>query len=86
VMNNDNGYILSWDGYSIAAGETITVDIPGKTVTSDVSGDVSSYLSGDTGSFALDPGTNTISVFVSGSVVNLTTEVSICWYVELLGV
>jgi len=86
VSNATNGYILSWDGYSVAAGEIITVDIPGKTVTSSVSGDVSTYLSGDTGSFALDPGANTINVYASGGVVNLTTEVSVCWYVELLGI
>jgi len=86
ISNATNGYILSWDGYDVAAGETITIDIPDKTVTSDLVGDVSTYLSGDTGSFALDPGANTINVFASGGVVNLTTEVSVCWYVELLGV
>ena len=86
ISNGTNGYILSWDGYQVAAAETITIDIPGKTVTSSVSGDVSTYLSGDTGSFALDPGANTIDVFASGGVVNLTTEISVCWYVELLGV
>ena len=86
ISNATNGYILSWDGYQVAAAETITIDIPGKTVTSSVSGDVSTYLSGDTGSFALDPGANTLDVYASGGVVNLTTEVSVCWYVELLGV
>jgi hypothetical protein len=86
MSNTTNGYVLSWDGYSIAAGEIITIDIPDKTVTSDLTGDVSTYLSGDTGSFALDPGANTIDVFAAGSVVDLTTEVSVCWYVELLGV
>ena len=86
INNATNGYFLSWDGYSVAAGETITIDIPDKTVTSSVSGDVSTYLSGDTGSFVLDPGANTIDVYASGGVVNLTTEVSVCWYVELLGV
>jgi len=86
MSNTTNGYILSWDGYAVAAGETITIDIPDKTVTSDLVGDVSTYLSGDTGSFALDPGVNTIDVFASGGVVNLTTTVSVCWYVELLGV
>lgn len=85
ISNATNGDLLMWDGYTIAAGETVTIDIPDKTCTSDVAGDVSTYLSGDTGSFALDPGANTINVFASGGVVNLTTTVGICWYVELLG-
>ena len=86
ITNVTNGNLLSWDGYSVATGETITVDIPDKTVTSDVTGDVSTYLSGDTGSFALEPGVNNLTVYAAGGVVNLTTEVSVCWYVELLGV
>jgi hypothetical protein len=86
LTNTTNGDQLSWDGYQIAGGETITIDIPGKTVTSDVSGDVSTYLSGDTGSFALEPGANALTMFASGGVVHLTTEISVCWYVELLGV
>jgi len=86
MVNTANGNILSWDGYSIAAGEIITIDIPDKTVTSDLVGDVTTYLSGNTGSFALEPGANPITVYIAGGVVNLTTEVSVCWYVELLGV
>jgi hypothetical protein len=86
LSNATNGDRLSWDGYQIATGETITIDIPGKTVTSDVSGDVSTYLSGDTGSFELDPGANSLTVYASGGIVNLTTTISVCWYVELLGV
>ena len=85
ISNDTNGDLLIWDGYTIAAGETVTIDIGAKTCTSDVAGDVSTYLSGDTGSFALDPGANTINVYASGGVVNATTTVGICWYVELLG-
>jgi len=65
-----------WDGYSVAGAETITIDIPGKTCTSSVSGDVSTYLSGDTGSFALDPGANTINVYASDGVTNAVTTVT----------
>lgn len=86
LTNTANGNQLSWDGYQIATGETITIDIPGKTVTSDVSGDVSTYLSGDTGSFELEPGANALTIFASGGVVNLTTTISVCWYLEQLGV
>lgn len=89
LVNTTNGKQISWDGYQIAAGETITIDIPGKTVTSDITTpatDVSTYLSGDTGSFELDPGANALTIFASGGVVNLTTTISVCWYVELLGV
>ena len=86
ISNATNGGILMWDGYSVAGLETITIDIPEKTCTSSVAGDVSTYLSGDTGSFCLDPGTNTINVFASDGVNNGTTTVTVCWYLELLGV
>jgi len=88
ISNATSGHILIWDGYTIAAGETVTVDIPGKTATSDLTTpatDVSTYLSGDTGSFALEPGANTLDVFASGGVVHLTTTIGVCWFVELLG-
>jgi len=87
LSNATNGYILSWDGYNIAAGETITIDIQNKTVESDATTDnVSSYLSGDTGTFGLDPGSNTLNFYASGGVVNLTTTITVCWFVEVLGV
>jgi hypothetical protein len=89
ISNSTNGKFLMWDGYQVATGEIITIDIPEKTVMSDITTpatDVSSYLSGDTGSFELDPGANTVDIFASGGIVNLTTEISVCWYVELLGV
>jgi len=85
ITNSSNGKELIWNGYVIETGETVTIDIQNKTVTSDVSGDVSGYLSGDSGSFDLDPGANTIDVFASGGVVDGTTTVGVCWYVELLG-
>ena len=85
ISNATNGYILQWDGYQIATGEIVTIDIRDKTCTSSVAGDVSTYLSGDTGSFALDPGANTINVFASGGVVNATTTIGVCWYVEVVG-
>ena len=88
ASNATNDDLLMWNGYNIAAGETVTIDIPNKTCTTDLGGattDVSTYLSGDTGSFALDPGANTINVFGSGAVVNAVTTVGICWYPEFLG-
>lgn len=85
LSNGANGDILYWDGYQIATGETVTIDIPAKTCTSDLTGDVSTYLSGDTGSFSLDPGANALTIFASGGVVNLTTTISVCWYVEVVG-
>jgi hypothetical protein len=85
LSNAANGDFLSWDGYNIAAGESIAIDIPAKTVTSTVVGDVSTYLSGDTASFSLDPGLNVLTFFASGGVVHLTTQLDVCWFVELLG-
>lgn len=86
LTNTTNGNQLSWDQYQVANGETITIDIPGLTVTSSVVGDASAYLSGDTGSFELEPGSNTVTFYASGGVVNLTTTIAICWYLEILGV
>ena len=86
ISNTTTGQFLIWNGLDIATGETITIDIPNKTTTSDVTGDVSVYLSGDAGSFILDPGINTINVFASAGVVNAVTTIGLCWYVELLGV
>ena len=86
ITNSTNGWELVWNGYIVDTGETITIDIAGKTCTSDVAGDLSGYLSGDSGSFCLDPGVNTIDVFATGGVVDGTTTVSVCWYLEILGV
>jgi hypothetical protein len=86
LTNATNGDQLSWQEYQIANGETVTIDIPGNTVTSSVSGDVSTYLSGDTGSFELEPGSNTLNFHAIGGVVNLTTTIQVCWYLELVGV
>jgi hypothetical protein len=86
LSNGANGDILMWDGYQIATGETVEIDIPNKTTTSSVNGDVSTYLSGDTGSFALDPGANALTIFASGGVVTLTTTLTVCWYVQVLGI
>jgi len=88
ISNATSGHVLMWDGYSIAAGETVTIDIRAKTVTSDITTpatDVSAYLTGDTAQFTLNPGANTINVYASGSVVHLTTTITICWFVEFLG-
>jgi len=87
ISNATSGHILMWDGYSIATGEVITIDIRARTCTSSVAtpADVSAYLTGDTGSFALDPGANTVNVYGSDGVVNATTEIGICWFVEFLG-
>lgn len=86
LTNTTTGDFISWDGYTVAAGETITLDIQGSTVTSSVVGDATVYASGAIGSFELDPGSNTIDFFASGGVSNGVTTVAICWYIELLGV
>lgn len=86
LSNATNGDFLIWNGYAIAAGETVTIDIPAKTCTSDVSGDVSTYLSGDTGSFSLDAGVNTLNAIASGGVITATTTIGVCWYLEVLGI
>jgi len=86
LTNNTNGKVLYWDGYTIPSGETVTIDIKDKTCTSDAVGDVTTYLSGDFGSFALDPGSNTLEFWAGSSVEDGVTTASVCWYVEVLGV
>ena len=58
----------------------------GKTATSSVSGDVSTYLRGDMATFELDPGLNALSLFSSDGAVNGTTELTVCWFLEMLGI
>lgn len=86
VLSNgaNDDYIYS-DGITIAAGETWTIDVPAKTATSDVVGDVSTYLRGDTATFQLDPGANALTLYSSAGAVNGTTTLGVCWFLELLG-
>ncbi|RPJ40044.1 MAG: hypothetical protein EHM35_00110 [Planctomycetaceae bacterium] len=85
LTNATTGKAMAWDGYDIATGEIVAIDIPNKTVTNGAGTDLTTYLSGDFGTFALEPGANTINFFGAGSVVAAVTTVGICWYVELLG-
>lgn len=85
LTNAANGAVLQWDGYTIAAGETVTLDIPGKTVTNGAGTNLITYVGGDFGTFALDPGANALTWWSAGSAVNLTTTIQVCWYVEVLG-
>jgi hypothetical protein len=88
ISNATTGHVLIWNGYNIATGETVTIDIQGKTCLSDITTpatDVSSYLRGDTASFALDPGANTLDVYASGGVTNAVTTIAVCWYLEFIG-
>jgi hypothetical protein len=87
VINNPaNSTYLSFDGYSIAAGEVVTFDIPDKTITNAAGDNLITYVGGNFGTFELEPGLNALAFESSGSAVNLTTTVSCCWYVELVGV
>lgn len=77
---------MLWDGYTIAAGEIVTIDIPAKTVTNAAGANLITYIGGDFGTFSLSPGTNSVEFWSAGSAVNGTTTVAVCWYVEVLGV
>ena len=85
VTNAANGAALSWDGYSIAAGEVVTLDIPAKTVTNGAGDNLRAYVGGNFGTFELEPGANVLTWFAIDGVVNATTTVGACWYVEILG-
>ena len=84
LSNAANDKELIFDGYSLADSETLVIDIPNKTATSSIAGDVRSYISGNYGTFDLDPGANAVTLWISGgSTAN--TEIQVCWFVELLG-
>ena len=85
LTNTTSGDVLSWDGYDIANGEVVTIDIPNMTCTNGAGTDLLTYLTGDIGAFSLDVGVNSLDFWSSGDVVDLTTTIQVCWYVELLG-
>lgn len=85
LTNATTGDTIYSDGYTLAAAEVLTIDVPNKTATSTVAGDMTSYLRGDTAAFSLTPGSNTLNFFSSGGAVNAVTTVAACWFVEVLG-
>jgi len=76
---------MYWDGYNISAGETVTVDIPNKSITNGAGTSLTTYLSGDFGTFGLNPGANVINFWGAGGA-GAGTAISFCWFVEVLGV
>jgi hypothetical protein len=85
LTNPANGKALAWDGYSIALGEVVTLDIPNKTVTNGAGDDLRPYVSGNFGTFELEPGANALAFWASGGVSNGDTTLTVCWFVEFLG-
>jgi hypothetical protein len=86
ITNVTTGNVLTWDGYQIASGEVVTLDIPAQTVTNNAALQLTQYVGGDFSSFKLNPGTNTLTFWAAGGVINGTTTVQICWYTEILGI
>lgn len=86
LTNPANSTELTWDGYSIATGEVVTLNIPDKTATNADGDNLIGYVGGNFGTFELEPGANALAFWSAGSVVNLTTTLGVCWYVELMGV
>jgi len=85
LTNPANGKQLTWDGYNIAAGEVVTIDIPAKTVTNGAGDNLRAYVGGNFGTFDLEPGANALAFWASGGVTNAVTTLGVCWYVEILG-
>jgi len=89
LTNETNGKQITWNGYVIADEETVTVDIPDKTAYNGDGDDLTTYAHGDTGSFELDPGTNTLSFWCADiddtGLYWLEPVVQLCWYAEILG-
>lgn len=85
ITNTTTGKQLTWDGYAIAALETVTFDIQNKEVTNGAGTNLITYVGGNFGTFAIEPGTNTVTFWAGGGVVNAATTVQICWFVEVLG-
>ena len=63
----------------------MTLDIPAKTVTNGAGDNLRAYVGGNFGTFELEPGANVLTWFAIDGVVNATTTVGACWYVEILG-
>lgn len=85
IANTTTGKTLTWNGYSIAAGEVVTFDIPGTTITNGAGTNLIAYVGGNFADFDLAPGANNVTFWASGGVVNGVTTVVFCWYVEVLG-
>jgi hypothetical protein len=89
LTNGSNGKQIVWNGYSIADDETVTLSVPDKQAVNGAGDDLTTYVSGDFGSFTLDPGANPLSFwgadFDSGGLYWLVPYLQLCWYVEILG-
>lgn len=76
-----NGIIITGDSstitldYTMSEGETVTVDLPRRKITSSINGLITSYISNDTvlSDFKLVPGNNTVSV----QNLNILSEISV---------
>jgi hypothetical protein len=86
LTNQTTGHALSWSGRDIYAGETLVIDIPNKSILIDGTEYAGVHLQGDIANFFLTPGSNTIQFQGYGGIISGTTEVAVCWYVEVLGV
>lgn len=75
VTNETTGKAITLE-YLMSANEEVTVDIPRRTITSDVSGDITNYISDDTalGDFFLAIGENTLSAASSGETDDIIAE------------
>lgn len=86
ILTNDTGTTLSCNAYPISDGETVTIDVAAKTVTNGDGTNLISYISGDVGTFALEPGANLLTFRSLNGAINGTTTISVCWFVEFLGI
>lgn len=83
--NTATGQQIAWNGYTIAAGEIVTLDIKNKTITNQAGTDLSKYASGHKATFYLEPGANDLDFWASGVTAITPPEIAVCWYVEMLG-
>lgn len=85
LANATSGHQIRWDGYEIAAGETVTLDIGEKSCVSDRGGgSLFPFAQGDTGTFSIFPGENELRI-TAYETSDGVTEFSVCWYVEASG-
>lgn len=73
ITNATTGKSISID-YNVADGETVTVDLAHRRITSDKSGDITNYISDDTvlGDFVLIPGVNDITAVNLNAAADIT--------------
>ncbi|MBU2051203.1 MAG: phage tail family protein [Gammaproteobacteria bacterium] len=86
LTNTTTGTAIYWNGYPILAGTSVILDLKARTVVDGTGNDLADYVSGDLATFMLEPGANALTFWSGGGAINAVTTLSVCWFLELLGI